>query len=59
MLDDYFSLEIDGEGNLATLPQVGDPDYVPHLASLHLFVMRLATEVNWNEEEACFDTLAR
>jgi hypothetical protein len=24
-----------------------------------MYILRLATEVNWNEEEACFDNFAK
>ena len=64
MLDDYFSLEItpEDEGGplLRTLPMLsGREDLVPPLSALPLFVLRLATEVAWHEEEACFDTFIR
>ncbi|XP_063160151.1 DNA mismatch repair protein Mlh1 isoform X2 [Candoia aspera] len=57
MLKDYFSLEIDG-GNLTGLPLLID-NYVPPLEGLPMFVLRLATEVNWDEEKECFDSLSR
>ena len=44
MLADYFSLEIDMDGNLKSLPLLLD-DYVPNLNGLPMFVLRLATEV--------------
>uniref|UniRef100_A0A8C3VHN1 DNA mismatch repair protein MLH1 n=1 Tax=Catharus ustulatus TaxID=91951 RepID=A0A8C3VHN1_CATUS len=44
MLEDYFSLEIDEEGNLTGLPLLID-NYVPPLEGLPMFVLRLATEV--------------
>lgn len=58
MLDDYFSMEINDKGELVSLPQLMD-DFVPYFGSMPSFVMRLATEVNWIEEEACFDTFSR
>ena len=45
MLLDYFSLEIDSEGNLLTLPVLLD-GYIPNLNGLPMFVLRLATEVS-------------
>ncbi|XP_007425810.1 DNA mismatch repair protein Mlh1 isoform X1 [Python bivittatus] len=57
MLKDYFSLEID-EGNLIGLPLLID-NYVPPLEGLPMFVLRLATEVNWDEEKECFDSLSK
>ena len=44
MLADYFSLEIDMDGNLKSLPLLLD-DYVPNLDGLPMFMLRLATEV--------------
>ena len=57
MLDDYFSLEIDKDGNLHTIPQLLE-GYIPFFGGLPIFLLRLATEVNWDEEEACFQNLA-
>ncbi|CAH3116955.1 unnamed protein product [Porites lobata] len=58
MLLDYFSLEIDKEGHLLTLPLLLD-GYIPNLNGLPLFVLRLATEVDWDTEEGCFRTFAQ
>lgn len=58
MLLDYFSLEIDSEGNLLTLPVLLD-GYVPNLNGLPMFVLRLATEVDWDSEEPCFRSFAQ
>ncbi|XP_072455008.1 DNA mismatch repair protein Mlh1 isoform X2 [Notamacropus eugenii] len=58
MLADYFSLEIDEEGNLIGLPLLID-NYVPPLEGLPMFVLRLATEVNWDEEKECFQSLSK
>ncbi|MEE6525186.1 hypothetical protein FKM82_025038, partial [Ascaphus truei] len=44
MLKDYFSLEIDEEGNLTGLPLLID-NYVPPMEGLPMFILRLATEV--------------
>ena len=57
MLDDYFSLEIDDEGNLHTIPRLLD-GYTPFFGGLPVFVLRLATEVNWDEEEPCFQNIS-
>ena len=57
MLDDYFSLEIDGDGNLHTIPKLLE-GYVPFFGGLPIFLLRLATEVNWDEEQPCFQNLA-
>ncbi|XP_029796288.1 DNA mismatch repair protein Mlh1 isoform X3 [Suricata suricatta] len=58
MLADYFSLEIDEEGSLIGLPLLID-NYVPPLEGLPIFILRLATEVNWDEEKECFETLSK
>lgn len=58
MLADYFSLEIDEEGNLVGLPLLID-NYVPPLEGLPIFILRLATEVNWDEEKGCFESLSK
>uniref|UniRef100_H3AH00 DNA mismatch repair protein MLH1 n=1 Tax=Latimeria chalumnae TaxID=7897 RepID=H3AH00_LATCH len=58
MLQDYFSVEIDEEGNLTGLPLLLE-NYVPALEGLPMFILRLATEVNWDEEKACFETFSK
>jgi len=44
MLLDYFSIEINDEGNLCSLPLLVD-NYIPNFLGLPMFVLRLATEV--------------
>ncbi|XP_043396600.1 DNA mismatch repair protein Mlh1 isoform X2 [Chelonia mydas] len=58
MLKDYFSFEIDEDGNLTGLPLLID-NYVPPLEGLPMFILRLATEVNWDEEKECFESLSK
>ncbi|XP_033914431.3 DNA mismatch repair protein Mlh1-like [Acipenser ruthenus] len=58
MLLDYFSMEIDEEGNLAGLPLLLD-NYIPALEGLPMFILRLATEVNWDDEKECFESFSR
>jgi len=58
MLLDYFSLEIDETGNLLCLPMFLDT-YTPALDHLPNYILRLATEVNWDSEKECFDSFAR
>ncbi|XP_029376653.1 DNA mismatch repair protein Mlh1 isoform X1 [Echeneis naucrates] len=53
MLEDYFSMEIDQEGNLTGLPLLLDK-YSPIMEGLPMFILRLATEVNWDNEKECF-----
>ncbi|XP_068184317.1 DNA mismatch repair protein Mlh1 isoform X2 [Antennarius striatus] len=58
MLDDYFSMEIDQDGNLTGLPLLLDK-YTPVMEGLPLFILRLATEVNWDDERECFRDFTR
>lgn len=58
MLMDYFSIEIDNDGNVLTIPMLLD-DYIPNMEGLPMYILRLATEVNWDSEKDCFDTFAR
>ncbi|XP_068203358.1 DNA mismatch repair protein Mlh1-like [Palaemon carinicauda] len=58
MLEDYFSLKIDDDGNLCTLPYVID-DYVPAMEGLPMYILRLTTEVDWDNEKDCFQTFCR
>ncbi|XP_054718998.1 DNA mismatch repair protein Mlh1-like [Uloborus diversus] len=58
MLDEYFSLEIDEDGNLLTLPMLLD-NYEPPLINLPSFVLRLASDVEWSSEKECFETFCR
>ncbi len=45
---------------IRTLPMLsGRDDFSPCLSGLPLFVLRLATEVIWHEEEACFHTFIK
>jgi DNA mismatch repair protein MLH1 len=58
MLQEYYRMTIDNEGNLLTLPQI-IPGYMPEVGALATFMLRLSTEVEWDEERACFETLSR
>ena len=58
MLSDYFSLEIDSDGNMCTIPMLLE-GYVPDLNRLPFFIMRLVTEVEWEEETQCFQLVGR
>ncbi|KAL3915734.1 MAG: hypothetical protein SGPRY_007105, partial [Prymnesium sp.] len=57
MLAEYLSLEI-VNGQLCALPQLV-PGFVPPLCGLPLFILRLATKVDWTAELPCFQGLAR
>ncbi|KAJ3237804.1 DNA mismatch repair protein [Chytriomyces hyalinus] len=58
LLDEYFSVIISEEGMLYALP-VLLKEYAPNLSKLPLFLLRLGTEVNWDEEQACFETFCQ
>ena len=55
MLDDYFSLKIGSDGLLHSLPMLLD-GFIPDLNGIPYLILRLATEVNWDDEEECFHT---
>jgi len=58
MLDDYLSIKIDENGNVLTIPILLE-GYVPYFGNLPIFLLRLATEVDYEDEEECFRTLAK
>ena len=58
MLNDYFSLEIDDNGQILSIPMLLE-GYVPDLNHFPMFVLRVATNVDWDEEESCFDTFCK
>ncbi|KAM9996413.1 hypothetical protein ACTFIY_002599 [Dictyostelium cf. discoideum] len=53
LLNEYFSIEINEDGELVGIPQVLD-HYVPCTDNLPIFLLRLATEVEWEFEKECF-----
>ncbi|XP_077347872.1 DNA mismatch repair protein Mlh1 isoform X2 [Lithobates pipiens] len=57
MLKDYFSLEIE-DGNITGLPLLLD-NYIPPLEGLPMFILRLATEINWDDEKECFESFSK
>ncbi|OJJ50919.1 hypothetical protein ASPZODRAFT_287633 [Penicilliopsis zonata CBS 506.65] len=58
MLNEYFSMEISADGDLVSIPLLLK-GYVPSLAKLPRFLLRLGPHVNWNREEECFRTFLR
>uniref|UniRef100_A0A1A9V9Q8 DNA mismatch repair protein S5 domain-containing protein n=1 Tax=Glossina austeni TaxID=7395 RepID=A0A1A9V9Q8_GLOAU len=58
IMREYFSLNISPEGDLLTLPLLLE-QYCPSKAYLPLYMLRLATDVEWEEEEKCFETFCR
>lgn len=55
MLDEYFSFGLSDMGDLESLPLLL-PGYTPDLDKLPLLLLRLALQVDWEDEKACFDT---
>ncbi|GJE86641.1 DNA mismatch repair protein MutL [Phanerochaete sordida] len=58
MLKEYFSLEIDANGYITSLPLLLK-DYTPNLDKLPLLLMRLGPQVNWHSEQECFESFLR
>ncbi|KAK9813170.1 hypothetical protein WJX72_010077 [[Myrmecia] bisecta] len=58
MLHEYFGIGVDSEGCLTSLPQLIDA-YCPDLDRLPQFVMRMARDVDWDDEKACFRSIAQ
>lgn len=55
MLKEYFNLVIDDDGHLLTIPLL-IKGYIPCLAKLPTFLLRLGPFVDWTDEERCFHT---
>ncbi|XP_045541810.1 DNA mismatch repair protein Mlh1-like [Papilio machaon] len=58
MLFEYFSLEMNADGELLALPLLLD-GHTPFMGALPTYLVRLITEVNWDSEKECFDTFCR
>jgi DNA mismatch repair protein MLH1 len=58
MLNEYFSMQISAEGELLTIPLLLK-GYLPALAKLPRFLLRLGPCVDWSSEEKCFRTFLR
>ncbi|XP_017491607.1 PREDICTED: DNA mismatch repair protein Mlh1 isoform X2 [Rhagoletis zephyria] len=58
IMREYFSLRITEEGQLETLPAIL-PQHYPCSTHLPLYLLRLATEVDWESEIECFETFCR
>ncbi|EZA54164.1 hypothetical protein DMN91_000425 [Ooceraea biroi] len=58
MMNEYFSIVLDKMGNLRSLPMLLDK-YFPYEAEIPLYIMRLATEVDWRKEQSCFQNICR
>lgn len=58
MLEEYFSMEIDETGHLKSIPLLLEK-YLPEMSGLPLYVLRLASEVDWEHEKECFKTFCK
>ncbi|KAJ3350508.1 DNA mismatch repair protein [Allomyces javanicus] len=52
MLLDYFSMEVTADGHLLSVPRLL-ARYTPPASNIPLFLLRLGTEVDWDEELPC------
>ena len=57
MLEEYYRIGVNEQGLLCTLPDLL-PGYLPDTAGLPMFLLRLVTETNWEEEIPCFRSIA-
>ncbi|ALC40898.1 Mlh1 [Drosophila busckii] len=58
IMREYFALRISDEGCLESLPELL-VQHVPSAAHLPIYLLRLATEVEWEEEAQCFENFCR
>lgn len=58
MIAEYFAIEISDDGNLETIPLLLK-GYMPCMAKLPMFLLRLGPFVDWTQEEPCFKTFLR
>ncbi|KAL8125140.1 DNA mismatch repair protein MLH1 [Apium graveolens] len=57
LLDEYFCIHVDAEGNLGRLPVILD-QYTPEMDRVPEFLLCLANDVEWDDEKTCFQTIA-
>ncbi|KAM6592968.1 hypothetical protein CsatA_000671 [Cannabis sativa] len=57
MLEEYFCIHIDIDGNLTRLPVVLD-QYTPDMDRVPDFVLCLGNDVDWENEKTCFQAIA-
>ncbi|KAJ3286074.1 DNA mismatch repair protein [Borealophlyctis nickersoniae] len=58
MLVEYFCFNISEAGEVLSLPLVLK-GYLPNWNKLPLFLLKIASEVDWDEEKRCFETFSR
>ncbi|KAL0086714.1 mutL-like protein 1, colon cancer, nonpolyposis type 2 [Phycomyces blakesleeanus] len=58
LLNEYFNIIVSEDGMLHGIPMILR-GYVPEMDKLPSFLLRLGTEVDWENEKKCFDGIAR
>ncbi|XP_049293276.1 DNA mismatch repair protein Mlh1 [Anopheles funestus] len=58
ILSDYYNLSIRKDGYLESLPKLLD-NYIPSVVFLPMYIVRLATDVEWDDEMEFFQTFSR
>lgn len=58
MLDEYFSIGIDAQGRLWSLPELL-PNHIPEISSFPTLLLLMCERVDWSEERSCFESLAK
>ncbi|PIA47206.1 hypothetical protein AQUCO_01400116v1 [Aquilegia coerulea] len=57
LLEEYFCIHIDKQGNLCRLPVILD-QYTPNMDHVPEFVLCLGNDVDWEDEKSCFQTIS-
>uniref|UniRef100_A0A803M525 DNA mismatch repair protein S5 domain-containing protein n=1 Tax=Chenopodium quinoa TaxID=63459 RepID=A0A803M525_CHEQI len=57
MLEEYFCIYIDPQGNLSRLPVILD-QYTPDMDRVPEFALCLGNDVDWEDEKVCFQTIS-
>ncbi|GAB7346888.1 hypothetical protein MBLNU459_g1967t2 [Dothideomycetes sp. NU459] len=58
MLAEYFSIDVSEEGHLLGFPLMLK-GYMPSMAKLPTFLLRLGPHVDWSDEKRCFESFLR
>ncbi|EME40708.1 hypothetical protein DOTSEDRAFT_90852 [Dothistroma septosporum NZE10] len=58
MLSEYFGVEVTDDGELLTIPLLVK-GYMPSMAKLPNFLLRLGPHVDWGDEKGCFQSFLR
>lgn len=57
MLEEYFGIHIDDQGNISRLPVILD-QYTPDMDRIPEFVLSLGNDVDWDDERNCIQTVS-